>query len=315
MNDSSRDLKQIKTAIILLAHGAPNAVADIPLYLKNIRGGTESSPEVVQLIKDRYEAIGGSSPLLEITLAQAQALQSLLNQGDDDFKVYVGMRNWSPYIKDVVAECLAEGAGRIVTLCLAPQYSKWSTELYLKAFKEALAKCSGADVETRFISSWADHPSLIDAFVEKYNAAIERASDNGKHEVDVIFTAHSIPAESLDHGDPYADEYEKTVQEIVNRVKPKRWHRAYQSQGMIPVPWLGPTVEETLDKVAKSGGKKVLVAPVGFVCDHIEILYDIDVAFKDYALGKNLELYRTESLNASPTFIRTLAEVVWGHLV
>ena len=315
MSDSDRDAKKIKTAILLLAHGAPNSVDDIPLYLKNIRGGTESSPDVIQLIQDRYKAIGGSSPLLEITLAQANALQDLLDQDNNDFKVYVGMRNWSPYIRDVIAECLKDGVERFVTLCLAPQYSKWSTERYLSSFNEALEKCSAPNVETKLISSWADHPGLIDAFVEKYNAAIELVGENGKHSIHTIFTAHSIPAESLDYGDPYAEEYEKTVQEIVSRVHPENWYRAYQSQGMIPVPWLGPTVEETLDQIAKSGGKKVLIMPVGFVCDHIEILYDIDIAFKEYALSKNLELYRTDSLNTSPAFIQALAEVVWGHLV
>lgn len=323
MSESSSEPGQVKTAILLLAHGAPNSVEDIPLYLKNIRGGTESSPEVIQLIKDRYEAIGGSSPLLEITLSQARLLQDFLNQGNDDFKVYVGMRNWSPYIRDVIAKCIEEGAERIVTLCLAPQYSKWSTELYLTSVKEALEKCSAKNADSsgsikddaRLISSWADHPGLIDAFVEKYNAAADLVSENGKHEFHAIFTAHSIPAESLDYGDPYAEEYKKTVREIVNRVRPARWYRAYQSQGMIPVPWLGPKVEEILDQIAEAGGKKALIVPVGFVSDHIETVYDIDIAFKEYAAGKNLELYRTEALNVSPLFIQAMAEVVWGHLL
>jgi ferrochelatase len=315
MNDSVADVKQVKTAILLLAHGAPNSVDDIPLYLKNIRGGTESSAEVIQIIQDRYNAIGGSSPLLEITQAQASALQDYLNQADESFKVYVGMRNWSPYIESAIAECMKDGAERIITICLAPQYSKWSTERYLSSFNDALAKCSGTNIETRRISSWADHPGLIDAFVERYNAAIEREKSNGKNEIHTIFTAHSIPAESLDYGDPYAKEYQKTVQEIVDRVKPDNWYSAYQSQGMIPIPWLGPTVEETLDTIADSGGKNILIMPVGFVCDHIEILFDIDIEFKEYAQKKNLDLSRTESLNTSPTFIRALAEVIWGHMI
>jgi ferrochelatase len=315
MNDSVADIKKVKTAILLLAHGAPNSVDDIPLYLKNIRGGTESSPDVVQIIKDRYNAIGGSSPLLEITQAQANALQELLNQVNDSFKVYVGMRNWSPYIKSSIEQCIKDGAERIITICLAPQYSKWSTERYMTSFKEGFQKCSGGDIETRFISSWADHPGLIDAFVERYYAAIEREKNEGREDIHIIFTAHSIPAESLDYGDPYDKEYKKTFKEIVDRVKPDKWHSAYQSQGMIPIPWLGPTVEETLDKIADSGGKNVLIMPVGFMCDHIEILFDIDIEFKEYAKKKNLELSRTESLNTSPIFIQALAEVIWGHMI
>lgn len=315
MSEPAAGPENLKTGIILLAHGAPNSVDDIPLYLKNIRGGTESSPEVIQLIQDRYEAIGGSSPLLEITASQANALQTLLNQAGSDFKVYVGMRNWSPYIRDVVRQCVEDKVERIVTLCLAPQYSKWSTERYLASFREALEKCSANNIETRFVSSWCDHPGLIDAFTERYHAAINDLDANGKREIHTLFTAHSIPEESLDYGDPYDEEYQKTVKGIVDKVHPANWYRAYQSQGMIPVPWLGPTVEQVLDRIAGIGGKHVLIVPVGFVCDHVEILYDIDIGFKEYAERKNLALSRTESLNASPLFIQALAEVVWAHLV
>ena len=299
-----------------MAHGAPESVNDIPQYLKNIRGGTESSPEVIQTIKERYEAIGGSSPLLEITRAQASALQRFLNQdGNRDFKVYFAMRNWSPYIRDVVKVALEDGVRRIVGLCLAPQYSRWSTELYFKTLREALKKNSADAIELRLVSGWANHPRLIDAFVEKYQAAIKKLQAMGRDEVYTVFTLHSIPAESIDYGDPYAEEYNKTVQAIVERVKPHRWYKAYQSQGMIPVPWLGPTVEKTLDKIAGYGPKTVLIFPVGFVSDHIEILYDIDISFKSYATARNLYLSRTESLNLSPDFIEALAAVAWEHSI
>lgn len=288
---------------------------DIPLYLKNIRGGTESSSEVIQLIRERYEAIGGSSPLLDITRAQAQALEAFLNKEKNEFKVYFGMRNWSPYIQDAVQEMAADGITRVLALCLAPQYSKWSTERYFKSFKEALEACSVSGMEVQYISSWANNPSLIDAFVEKYEAAMSRLREMGRDKVYTVFTVHSIPADSLDYGDPYAEEYARTVNAVVERVKPQRWYMAYQSQGMIPVPWLGPTVEATLDKIARCGSKTVLVVPVGFVSDHIEILYDIDIAFKQYAQERKLDLYRTESLGASPLFIESLAAVAWEHMI
>ena len=292
-------------------------MSDIPLYLKNIRGGKDSTPEVIQLIQERYEAIGGSSPLLEITRGQAEALEKFINQdGKNAFKVYFGMRSWSPYIKDVVRQMLDDGIKKVYAICLAPQYSKWSTERYFKSFNEALKESQGDnDIDVRYIASWCDHPCLTDAFVEKYQEAIERLQQKGKNKIHTVFTVHSIPSSSLDEGDPYAEEYEKTVNKIVERVTPENWHMAYQSQGMIPVPWLGPTVESVLDKIARLGSKTVLVVPVGFVSDHIEILYDIDIQFKSYAEDKKLDLYRTESMNLSPLFIEALSAIVWENLV
>jgi len=299
-----------------MAHGAPTSVDDIPLYLKNIRSGTDSSPEVIQIIRDRYEAIGGSSPLLEITKGQAEELEKFLNQNGGNFKVYIGMRNWAPYIRDVVKQMLEDGVEKILALCLAPQYSTWSTKLYFNAFNDALEKNSRGDLPpVQLIGSWANHPSLIGAFVEKYNIAMDKIRTLGYEKVHTVFTAHSIPAESLELGDFYDKEYDSTVKAIVEKIKPYRWYQAYQSQGMIPVPWLGPTVESVLDRIAKIGSKPVLIIPVGFVSDHVEILYDIDIEFAEYAKSKNITLFRTESLNHSPLFTEALASVVWEHLV
>jgi len=299
-----------------MAHGAPTSVDDIPLYLKNIRGGTDSSPEVIQIIRDRYEAMGGSSPLLEITKGQAEGLEKFLNQNGGNFKVYIGMRNWAPYIRDVVKQMLEDGVEKIIALCLAPQYSTWSTKLYFNAFNDALEKnLKGDPPPVQLIGSWANQPSLIDAFVEKYNIAMDKIRTLGYEKVHTVFTVHSIPAESLELGDFYDKEYDSTVKAIVEKIKPYRWYQAYQSQGMIPVPWLGPTVESVLDRIAKIGSKPVLMIPVGFVSDHVEILYDIDIEFFQYAKSKNLTLFRTESLNRSPLFTEALASVVWEHLV
>ena len=298
-----------------MAHGAPTCVDDIPLYLKNIRGGTESSPEVVQIIRDRYKAIGGSSPLLEITQGQAKELENFLNQDEINFKVYVGMRNWSPYIRDVVKQIMEDGVEKILALCLAPQYSTWSTKLYFNALNDALDRYSEKNLPVQLIGSWANQPSLIDAFVDRYNTAMDKIRALGHEQVHTIFTVHSIPAESLELGDFYDKEYDSTVRAIVERVKPFRWYKAYQSQGMIPVPWLGPTVESVLDRIARLGAKPVLIVPVGFVSDHVEILYDIDIEFAQYAKSKKLELFRTASLNLSPLFTEALASVVWEHLV
>jgi len=245
-----------------MAHGAPTSVDDIPLYLKNIRGGTDSSPEVNQVIRGRYEAIGGSSPLLEITKGQAEELEKFLNQNGGNFKVYIGMRNWAPYIRDVVKQMLEDGVEKIIALCLAPQYSTWSTKLYFNAFNDALEKNSKGDLPpVQLIGSWANQPSLIDAFVEKHNIAMDKIRTLGYEKVHTVFTVHSIPAESLELGDFYDKEYDSTVKAIVEKIKPYRWYQAYQSQGMIPVPWLGPTVESVLDRIAKIGSKLISLLP------------------------------------------------------
>ncbi len=316
MNDTSLQNKITKTAVFLLAHGAPTRIQDIPEYLKNIRGGRVSSPEVVQEVTDRYKLIGGGSPLLKITRSQAEALQQFLNQDGDDFKVYLGMRTWAPFIQETVRQVVADGMERIVALCLAPQYSRWSIERYMKSFSDALAEAGAEGLEIQFVKSWPDQPRLIDAFVERYHSAADQLVAEGREDFHTLFTVHSIPASSVEQeGDPYVQEYEKTLHSILKQANITRWHQAYQSQGMIPVPWLEPSVEATIDKIAGEGGTSILMVPVGFVCDHVEILYDIDIAFKEYAANRNIELRRVESLNASPLFIEALASVVWEHLV
>ena len=304
-----------RTGIFLMAHGAPESTDDIPEYLKKIRGGKESTPETIQIIRDRYEQIGGKSPLREITAELADRLEKFLNQQGSQFKVYVGMRNWSPYISDEVKRMKEDGIEKVIALCLAPQFSTWSTKLYFNAFKEALKSCGGEKIDVHFICSWANHPLLIDVFAEKYQEALKKLDSEKPESIYTIFTAHSIPSESIELGDPYDQEFNKTVQLLVDRVKPDHWYQAYQSQGMIPVPWLGPTVESVLDKISRLGSKAVLVVPVGFVCDHVEILFDIDIEFKKYAEDRKLKLYRTESLNFSPTYIEALASIAWEAMV
>ena len=313
MNTRMNKPNQSPTGVFLMAHGAPESVDDIPEYLRNIRGGTESTSETIQIIRDRYEQIGGKSPLRKITEELCVRLESFLNQQGEQFKVYCGMRNWSPYICDEVKRMKEDGIKRVVAICLAPQFSTWSTRLYFNVFKEALKSFGIEDLDVRYIGSWADHPLLIDAFEEKYQAALAKLESDVS--VYTIFTAHSIPAESIELGDPYGEEFDKTVKKLVERIQPKNWFKAYQSQGMIPVPWLGPTVESVLDKIARQGSKTVLMVPVGFVCDHVEILFDIDIEFSEYAKERKLNLYRTESLNLSPIFVETLASVTWENLV
>ena len=298
-----------------MAHGAPESIDDIPAYLKQIRSGKESTPETIQIIRDRYKQIGGKSPLREITTELAHRLEAFLNQERTQFKVYVGMRNWNPYISDEVKRMKEDGVEKVIAICLAPQFSTWSTKLYFEAFKKALQNCGGENINVHYIASWANHPLLIDVFAEKYRDALKKLESEKPESIYTIFTAHSIPSESIKLGDPYGEEFNKTVELLVDNVKPNHWYQAYQSQGMIPVPWLGPTVESVLDKISRLGSKNVLIVPVGFVCDHVEILFDIDIEFKKYAEAKKLKLYRTESLNYSATYIETLASITWEALI
>tara|TARA_B100000686_G_C16718383_1_gene933396 strand:+ start:172 stop:1095 length:924 start_codon:yes stop_codon:yes gene_type:complete len=304
-----------KIGILLLAHGAPDNVDDIPQYIKNIRGGKEPNPKIVQTITDHYSQIGGRSPLEPIARGQAAGLQKLLDKSKNyRFRVYIGMRNWSPYIKEGVAKAYSDGVDRLIAICLAPQYSRFSTELYLKAFQEAVENNEGSFKKVDFISTWADNYYLAEAFAERFEQASKKLINEGKSDFYTVFTVHSIPASSIEYGDPYVEEFNKTVNGIVNLVKPKKWLQCYQSAGYIPVPWLEPSVEMALDKIARQGRKTVLLMPVGFLCDHIEILYDIDIEYNKYARGKNLYLVRTKSLNATSKLIKAVASVVWGHL-
>jgi protoporphyrin/coproporphyrin ferrochelatase len=304
-----------KIGIFLMAHGAPDSVEHIPEYIRNIRGGKDPSPGIVEAISDHYRQIGGSSPLEPITRDQAEALEILLNSGGGDrFRVYVGMRNWSPYIRDVVKQAYDDGVERLIGLCLAPQYSRFSTELYLKAFREAIRENDGDVSKADFIYSWADNEYLAEAFADRYKEAAKEIIASGETGFYTVFTVHSIPSSSLDEGDPYPEEFTRTIKSILKNVKPIQWNQCYQSAGYIPVPWLEPSVEMTLDKISRFGKKAVLLVPVGFLCDHVEILYDIDIEYTKYAESKGLKLYRTESLNATPKLIQALASVVWSHI-
>jgi len=284
-------------AVLLLAHGTPESLDDMPEYLTRVRGGRPPSPELIEEMRGNYGAIGGRSPLTEITLAQASALASALG----GMPVYVGMRNWRPYIADVLAEAAKAGVRELVAVPMAPQYSTLSVAKYGEAVESARPR----EVEVRFVRSWHDHPGLLDAFAEKLRAA--RAAGPWDR---VLFTAHSLPLRVVAQGDPYPEEVAATARGVAERAGVSEYARAYQSAGRTPEPWLGPPLEEALAMAAKEGARRVLAVPVGFVCDHTEILFDIDVQAAQAARRLGIEIGRTESLNTSPTFIRALAELV-----
>jgi ferrochelatase len=282
-------------AVLLLAHGTPDTLDDMPEYLRRVRGGREPSPELLAEMRANYAVIGGRSPLTDLTRAQAAALARELGDGTP---VFVGMRNWRPLVADAMREAARAGAETIVAVPMAPQYSSLSVGKY----REAVEAARPAGLELVFVSSWHDHPGLLDAFAEKVRRAPSADA--------VVFTAHSLPLRVVQQGDPYRAQVEATAAGVAARAGVAGWRLAWQSAGRTPEPWLGPSLDETLSVLAAEGRRRVLVAPVGFVCDHTEVLYDIDVQAQAVARRLGLELTRTESLNDSPTFIRALADVV-----
>ena len=295
-----------RSAVLLLAHGTPDSLDEIPEYLSNITGGRPLPDGVIEEIRHRYSLIG-PSPLTALTLEQGRLLAQEL-----DLPVYVGMRNWKPYIRDVVATMREDGIERIVAICLAPQNSRTSVGLYRKALLAA-----AEDMRIEFIEGWADHPLLADAFAERLRAVLEPLGAEAGRPAPVLFTAHSVPVRTVqaqsagDTPDPYEVEAKQTAALVAERVglAPGRWFFAFQSQGMSGGPWIGPTVEDTLTALHDQGVRKLVIQPIGFLCDHVEILYDIDIGFRQFAINLDMDLRRPESLNASPLLIAALADL------
>ncbi|MCI0355674.1 MAG: ferrochelatase [Acidobacteria bacterium] len=296
-----------QSAVLLLAHGSPDSPDDVPEFMNSITGGRAVSAETIQEIQHRYARMG-RSPLLEITLRQAAALQRELKM-----PVYTGMRNWKPYITDAVREMAQAGVERGVVICLAPQNSRTSVGLYRRALNEA-----NPTFDVDFVESWHDHPLLVRAFAEKLAAAWPRTCEELGARTPVVFTAHSVPERTINGGDPYADQARATAALVAMQVSALTvddWTFAFQSQGRSGGPWIGPTVEETLQGLRAKSHRGVLIQPIGFVCDHVEVLHDIDVCFQEFATQQGMKLWRTESLNDSPTFIAALADVARSRLL
>jgi ferrochelatase len=269
-------------------------------YLRLVRGGREPSVELIEEMTHNWNAIGGRSPLTELTLQQGEALRAQLATDGLDIPVVVGMRNWRPFIADAVHDIARMGARHIVGIPMAPQFSTLSVQKYIDAATSVLPE----GIEFSCVRSFHDHPLLIEAFAEKVIAAKPRTDE------DVVFTAHSLPERVAAAGDPYPNQVAATAKAIADRCGIRSYHTAYQSAGRTPEPWLGPDLSQHVRSRASSGVRSMLVVPVGFVCDHTEILFDVDVQAVAAAREAGIALRRTHSLNTSPTFIRALVDLV-----
>lgn len=295
-----------KTAVLLLAHGTADSIEDIPEFLRNVTGGRPVPPQVVEEVRHRYALIG-HSPMNEITARQGELLACALN-----LPVYVGMRNWKPLIPDVSKKIASDGVTRVVAICLAPQNSRTSVGLYRKAVEGQ----AGPPFALNFVESWHDHPMLIEAFTEKLRAGWVPACEQAGAKLPVVFTAHSVPERTIAEGDSYEAQTRETAALVAREsgLESEEWDFAFQSQGMSGGAWLGPTVEETILSLKTKGHIGVFVQPIGFLCDHVEVLYDIDIGFQEFARKHEMRLWRAESLNESPTLIAALADIARRRL-
>jgi protoporphyrin/coproporphyrin ferrochelatase len=250
---------------------------------------------------------------LDLTRAQAGALETRLQARGGRFCVYVGMRHWHPFIQETVQQIAAAGIQRVVALSLAPQYSRLSVGAYQRALEEAQAAL-GVHLDVTPVGTWHAHPLLLQAFAERVREVLDQLPTDVRDQLRIIFTAHSLPQQILTEGDPYPCEVERTAEGIANLLGLTTWDVIYQSQGATADPWLGPTLEEAFDRYAAQNQRQLLVVPIGFVCDHVEILYDLDILAQQLARQRGLSLRRTASLNTSPTFIEALADIVASHL-
>ena len=327
-------------AVLLLAHGTPDVLGEMAEYLSKVTGGRTLPQEVVEELQHRYAQIGlrdtpgeEPPPLTKWTIIQGYLLEQALNSSEASApktKVYVGMRNWHPFIADVVGQMRADGVTRFKAVCLAPQNSRTSVGLYRSAVAAA-----ATGMEMDFVAGWAENPTLAQAFADHLWPVWAEACATTGRRIPVLFTAHSVPCRTIMTGsasvagarpgtpeqstpDPYPVEAKATAIAVAQRMKAvgmteRDWYFAFQSQGVSGGPWIGPAVEDTLKALKEQGEIGVVMQPVGFLCDHVEILYDIDIAFRETAAELGLKLWRAESLNASPLLVEALVEVVTGE--
>jgi ferrochelatase len=294
--------------LMIMAYGGPDSLEDVRPYLMDVRNYRPTSDHVVDEITDRYRQIGGRSPILELTRAEAEGIERALNaaaEPGERWKVWVGMRHWHPFIKDTLAEMEAAGVTEAIGLVMAPHYSKMSIGAYFKRAAEA-----GSSISLHEISSWNLLPGYLDALTDRITDALTRFPEDERAGVPVIFTAHSLPERIRIWDDPYERELQETVEALRLRFpnQPTEW--AYQSAAMTPDPWLGPDASEVIQRLHDAGQRNVLICPIGFVCEHVEILFDIDVEFQSRAQELGMRLERIEMLNDHPAMLNGLAELV-----
>lgn len=295
--------------VLVMAYGGPHKLEDVEPYLLDVRGGRPTPPAIVEEVRRRYQQIGGGSPILESTLDQAEALQQALDAEGDGFQARVGMRHWYPYIAQAVQDFAGHGIGRLIGLVMAPHYSRMSVGAYFQAAEQAIADV-GAAIEIEPIKSWKQDPGYLETLEARIAPALERFDDGGRGEVNLILTAHSLPERIVEWQDPYPDELRVTFERLRARFPDRPTHFAYQSAAMTRDPWLGPDAGDLMLELMQDGARYFLVVPIGFVSEHVEVLYDIDVEFKRRIETAGGRLERIEMPGADPRMMGSLADRV-----
>lgn len=300
--------KNSTIGVLIMAYGGPNSLEEIPGYLADIRSGRVTTPAVLQEITHNYAQIGGRSPLLAITRQQVSAVQDALG---NDFRCYLGMRHWAPWIEDTIRDMLDDGITRAVSLVLAPHFSKMSVARYQAKIDDGLKMYRG-HIEFQHITSYHNAPKYIQALARRVQEGLEKWPPEQRDDVHVIFSAHSLPQRILEMGDPYDSQLRETARLVAASagLTDDRWSWSYQSAGRTSEPWLGPQIEEHIPKLAQQGVKNIISVPVGFVSDHVEILYDIDIQARAVSQEHGIRLERPAALNTDPLFIEQLADLV-----
>jgi ferrochelatase len=293
-----------ETAVLMMAYGTPRDIDDVEGYYTDIRNGRPPPPELLEELKDRYRAIGGKSPLLEITRAQVDGVQARL-----ETSTYLGMKHAPPRIPDAVTEIASAGATRVVGLVLAPHYSAMSVGDYERRVRLA-ADETGWDGTIDMIESWHLEPGFVDLLCERVDYAMRTLTKDVRRDTTVVFTAHSLPERILRTGDPYADQLRETGETVASKMGLDSWQIGWQSAGRTKDPWIGPDILDVISDLAAQEKRGIVVCPCGFVSDHLEVLYDVDIECKRAAAAHGLELERTASLNDDPAFLDVLATVV-----
>ncbi len=291
--------------LLVMAYGGPNNMDEVEPYLLDVRGHRPTAPEIVHEVRERYREIGGRSPIREQTQAQADALESALNLSSKDFKAFIGMRHWNPYVKDSLAEMQKHGIDRAVGLVMAPHYSRMSIGAYYKKIEEADSPINFLRVE-----DWHLRDGYLDALADRVRAALQCFPAEVRADVPIIFTAHSLPQKILEWNDPYPAQLLETVEAVMGRLGAHPHEFAFQSAAISTEPWLGPDAGEAIKRLASEGRKNILLCPIGFVTEHVEILYDVDIVYKKLAQSLNVHLERIEMLNTASAMINDLAQLI-----
>jgi ferrochelatase len=297
-------------AVLLIGFGGPTSMEEVRLFLGNVLRGRPVPPERIEAVVHHYEIIGGRSPFNELTFRQARALEAQLRVEGVVLPVYVGMRVWTPYLQDTLQRMAADGVRQAVGIIMAPHQTEASWGRYERAVATARERLGATAPEVDYVDEWHAHPLFIEAVSDNVSAAVRQIPSERRAFAALVFTAHSVPT-AMAAASPYVQQITESARLVAARIAHPQWTLAYQSRSGNPhEPWLEPDITEVVRHLAGVGHRDVVVAPIGFVCDHVEVLYDLDIETREIAQGLGLNFVRAATVNDHPAFIRMLAEVV-----